>query len=144
MLGANLGWMEETIPPVVVILLAFTMVICALIETDQITVLKKDAHLMRLIISMCIVFTPMMLLSYTSRNSPVINGLQGRYFLPVLPLILLSCTKYTLRIHHNTMTKHDTEDMHLHIVRIYKKCLSMFLLLSVIAVYYAVRLYVSR
>ena len=30
-----------------------------------------------------------MLLSWTSRDSQIIEGIQGRYFLPILPLFLL-------------------------------------------------------
>ena len=43
-----------------------------------------------------IVFSPAMLLSYTDEGAETIRGLQGRYYLPILPIVYLMLTKFRL------------------------------------------------
>ena len=46
--------------------------------------------------------TPIMLFSYTPLGSQVIRGIQGRYYLPIYPLIILALSKFDLRADANT------------------------------------------
>ena len=83
------------------------------------------------------VFTmPAMLLSWTPAGSDMILGLQGRYFLPVLPLIFFVFTKFSVRVR--------TDSSRERITGLGRKYMIWFAALSCLCVYFMMRLYLTR
>lgn len=77
-----------------------------------------------------------MLLSWTPEGSDIILGLQGRYYLPALPLFLLACTKFSLPggpvLQRGQLAAAG------------RRFMMTFCLLSCLSVYYMMRLYLTR
>ncbi len=87
--GGALSWDELVIPSILVTALAvvFGMFIMADGSADILD--RRGAGLSALTVIISLVVTPAMLLSWTGIGSRYIVGVQGRYFLPVLPLMYL-------------------------------------------------------
>lgn len=135
--GTSLAWLENTIPCVVVIGLMLIMGIYSIYEHDGIELKVKDKWIFLLVIFIEFYFTPMMLLSWTPVGSTVVEGLQGRYYLPVLSLIIFVFTKFKL---HNGMAELNNTKVNI----IKGSCYKWATFLSFICVYYMMRLYLTR
>lgn len=135
--GTVLAWDEFSIQNVVVAVLMVTTLIASIFENDETELSKKDkvAFILVCLISFCC--TPLMLLSWTDANSVRVEGLQGRYFLPVLPLILMLLSKYSL---HKAADSNSVNNRTLVMI----KCQRVFAAVSVLCVYYLLRLYLTR
>lgn len=120
MIGGNLGWLQYEVDAVLVLfILAWTGLTAVTVSVPErestagvnvAAVDHKDAMVMPIshrVISLIlcagtIVATLLiMLLSWTPLGSPVVEGVQGRYFLPVLPLILVALRNKKLVLEHN-------------------------------------------
>lgn len=134
--GTSLAWLEGTLPSVIVIGLMLVGGCGAIFEIDELKLKKKDRNIFLLVIFLEFYFTPIMLLSWTPVGYTWIEGLQGRYFMPVLPLIIMVFTKFLM----NGAIK--TEDGGLIAIR--KRCDTLIVLLSLTAVYIMSRLYLTR
>lgn len=91
MMGGQLGWLDIQISDVLIFALAIILVLAVLAkEKEPFYLEKKDKWIMALI-SAGVIGALMMvfLLTWTPYGSKVIEGTQGRYFLPVLPLVVL-------------------------------------------------------
>ena len=93
MTGTYLAWAEYTIPVVIVVALLLITGIYSMTEKDSVQLTKAFKNICWLIIMVGIISTPAMLLSWTNVGSRVVEGLQGRYYLPLLPLIYFVFTK---------------------------------------------------
>ena len=84
-----------------------------------------------------IVLTPSMLLSYTKEGAEKIRGLQGRYYLPVLPLLMLLMPKSRWKVSENSseIEYRDTGTQILYLSLMW---------ISVVSVYYMMYKYSSR
>ncbi len=135
--GTVLSWDEFSIQNVAIAVLMFTAFIASVFETDDTLLDRKDkaAFVLGCLIAFCC--TPLMLLSWTDANSVRVEGLQGRYFLPVLPLILMIFSKFNLK-----KAAGETAGKAVNTVLI--KCQRAFAAVSVICVYYLLRLYLTR
>lgn len=135
--GNSLGWLEPTIPTVIIVGLMLITGIYSIYEEDTVTLKGKDKWIFSLVVFLTFFLTPIMLLSWTPKDYTTIKGLQGRYFLPVLPLIIIVLTKFKLHI--------DTRDFDpKRTVAIKDSCFKVCAFLSCIAVYYMLRLYLTR
>lgn len=132
--GTHLGWLEGTMPSLVIILLLVMIGLYSITEQDDVVFEEKSKKVFLLIIFIGIVSTPAMLLSWTDVGSRAIMGLQGRYYLPFLPCVYFVCTKYTLYA--------PIKGVKGNLAR--KKILTWFYLMSCIAVFYMMRLYFTR
>ena len=135
LIGSKLGLVEEVIPHIIVVILVSPMLLLASLEKDSIELKKKDIWIMAFIILLAVIFTPMMLLSWTNEGADVIDGIQGRYYLPILPLLLIIITKYLMKyinIDDNNFLKYKA------------RCLKLFGILSCICIYFIERLYLLR
>lgn len=96
--GAYLGWLEPIIPLVVPLAIVVVAIVISFFEQDlfELDIRAKRIFIFTVIIT--IFTTPMMLLSWTPEGYSYIAGVQGRYFLPILPLMLLCITKYKLHV----------------------------------------------
>lgn len=125
----------EALPGIVGVGLLIVSAVFPLYERDRLRLTKKDRAIMLAVILIEVVTTPMMLLSWTDINARAIAGIHGRYFLPVLPLLLLIATKYGL---------HDHRRPDAGVRAIGKKCIKWFCLLSCLGVYFMLRHCLSR
>ena len=91
MLGSNLGWLNVNVPYAYILAFSVILVLSDLKEEDEGIGLKcRDKCLIGVVV--CLVFAATcaaMLLSWTPITSRAVEGVQGRYFLPILPLVLL-------------------------------------------------------
>lgn len=93
LIGAYLGNASESldVPYIVIMLLTLGLLLLPLKNPeDEEDISSKDKWIIA-IISIVIfgLLLGSMLIGWTQMNSPVIQGVQGRYFLPLLPMILL-------------------------------------------------------
>ena len=92
--GGKLEWNEEiTINIFPYILLIVSIFVCSRgEERDKISVFQKFVIIAIIILGIILIFSSMFL-GWSNVNSQKIDGIQGRYFLPILPLIFLLCGK---------------------------------------------------
>lgn len=100
-IGDNLGWLNTSIPLEMTIAAAIIMVL-AINTNEKMIQVRVRQKLLFLAIAGCsaMMICASMLLAWTPVTSNGILGIQGRYILPVLPLILLCFAdrkRYTLR-----------------------------------------------
>ncbi len=135
--GTVLAWDEFSIQNVVVAVLMVTSLIASVFEKDETELGKKEKASFILVCLIAFCFTPLMLLSWTDANSVRVEGLQGRYFLPVFPLILMLLSKFSLhKAAGDASGKNSTA--------VLIKCQRVFAVVSVLCVYYLLRLYLTR
>ena len=89
--GSWLSWSEETIPCFIVAIHYVFSVILYYNENKRLVFKKEQKKTFLIIILLFIFLTPALLLSYTLEGAEKIRGLQGRYYLPILPLIMFLC-----------------------------------------------------
>lgn len=89
--GTRLGWMEAVIPDLVIACLLFAVIVFASAKKnkEQFDFTPRVRRVILIVLAVIVLFMPAMLLSWTTPGSEIIMGLQGRYYLPVLPLFLL-------------------------------------------------------
>lgn len=137
--GNRLAWIEDTVPNVIIVGLLLIMGIYSTHEMDEIELENKDKYFFNLVIILTLLLTPMMLLSFTNEGSDVIMGLQGRYYLPILSVVMMVLTKFKLHKYYdiynrNSFLVHDIK----------KKCFAGCSFFNCLAVYYMMRLYLER
>ena len=135
--GTILSWEEFTIDNVVILALMITTLIAAVFEKDELVLNKRDKIVFILVILISVAFTPLMLLSWTDAGSPRVEGLQGRYYLPVLPLIVLLMSKYGFK-------KAALEADNKNSLAVLNTCQKVFAVISVLCVYFMMRRYLTR
>jgi len=141
--GTRLGWGEAVIPATLIVFMIVTMCFYAIYERDRIFLQKKDKYILLCVIALLILFTPVMLLSWTPEGSKVIQGLQGRYFLPALIPALAVITKFSLKAGWpDAETGGAVPAAKAAVVR--RKCLLWFCAFATAAVYYMLRVYMCR
>lgn len=136
MVGTRLGWLELVVPSLLVLMMAAAICIYALVEKDDISLNKRGRCLCILTVCLTLVFTPMMLLSWTNKGSTTIAGLQGRYYLPILILLLLPATKGS--VFYGCLVDEQKQ------LAVKKKSILLFVALSMIVIYYLLRTYLVR
>jgi len=93
MMGEWLGNLDLVmgIPYFLSILFSLGLLGLAFKKPGEVRQMKKDARVWTwlILIGIFLLMAGAMLVAWTERNSKVIEGIQGRYFLPVLPLFLI-------------------------------------------------------
>lgn len=102
MLGGFLGNLDPnlTVPPFCLILLCYALFISVLKREGEEVPLKggqKWFMLLLVFLSVCLVLASM-LLGWTPKEMTYITGVQGRYFIPLLPLVFLTIFDKNLSI----------------------------------------------
>ncbi|MCQ2520937.1 MAG: DUF2142 domain-containing protein [Lachnospiraceae bacterium] len=95
-LGDHIGWWEDNIPHIYLGMMAILWFILIRRQNDT----EICAGILRICslisVILVLVISPAMLLSYTSSTASLIEGLQGRYYIPmIVPLLLLLQYKKT-------------------------------------------------
>lgn len=106
--------------------------VLSIFERDR-TILPGSVRWICISVIIGLISTPAMLLSATNAGSHRVEGLQGRYFLPLVPIFYYVVTKFSL----HTPDKSNYEQ----IQRKGMICLSG---LSCISVYYILAIYLTR
>ena len=137
--GSKLCWGENTIPFVFSILMFIVLLFVAASDPGTSRLNKKDVIILAAVVLIALLTTPAMLLSWTPEGSDVILGIQGHYFLPVLPLFSLITGKEIRFIFSKTgLDKNKTSDV-LKLVPYPAAVILMFF-----AFYFILKLYLSR
>lgn len=132
--GYWLAWgCEQTIPAAVVVLFMSVGGIQSIFENDGIELRKTDKWIFISIIAISLLAIPAMLLSATRSSSRVVGGIQGRYFLPILPIFYYVQTKFSLHT-----------PCHKNYGQITSKCVVWMSILSCVMVYYIMTIYLTR
>ncbi len=95
--GGMLSWGDFVIPDVIIAVLIVIMFAFQVFEKDDKRFKVNEKRLMITAIVLALVITPAMMLSSTPTDSRNIFGIQGRYFTPFVPLIMILATKYKIR-----------------------------------------------
>lgn len=132
--GMRLAWgTEQTIPAVIIVLFMIVGGIQSVFEKDHIKLRKVDRWIFISIAVIGVLSIPAMLLSNTPVGFSRAWGVQGRYFLPLLPILYYVLTKFSLY----TPNKSNQGQ----IVRTGAVCLSVLVCFEV---YYIMSLYLTR
>ena len=134
--GTHLAWLEYTLPSIIIGGILLIGIFGSLFEADSLTLKKKDRNTFLFILFLSLYSIPIMLLSWTNVGSTQIDGLQGRYYLPILPLIIMLLSKFTIRNYANH------EYVGKAIIRV--RCNRCIALLSSLSVYIMLKLYLTR
>ena len=87
--GSKLCWGEQTIPVIFSVLMFVILLIIAASDPGTSELKPFDVVIIFAVVFIALITTPAMLLSWTPEGSDVILGIQGHYYMPVLPLIAL-------------------------------------------------------
>lgn len=135
--GTHLGWLEYTIPHLYIMGIFIVTCILALCETDGMQLSRYEKRIMGAIIVLEMILLPAMLLSYTPHQSVRVEGIQGRYFFPIIPLVFLLMTKKD----NHVLSHYRNQDQKQMMIN---KSMLCFAFLLVASVYYMLKLYLSR
>ena len=91
--GSKLCWGEQTIPFAYSIIMLIALLVLASSDEKLDGLKKNDIIILSSVVLIGLLTIPAMLLSWTPEGSDVILGIQGHYFLPVLPLFAISAGK---------------------------------------------------
>ena len=90
LLGGRLSWLDVKGSWIFLIILGSGLLFMTNIEGDKLTVSTKEKSCIMIShVFVIILIVGSMIVGFTKLDSDVIQGLQGRYFLPVMPLLLL-------------------------------------------------------
>ncbi len=99
MIGGSLGWLELNVQWIIIIGFIF-IVFLSMLAYQSTYELSPKVNLLVLIIFLGVTFgTYAAALTWNPIGASYINGVQGRYFLPVLPILLLSLQRNLQFIH---------------------------------------------
>lgn len=87
--GSRLCWAYDTIPFIFTVIMFILLIVIAASDPGLSELKSFDITIILAVVLIMLVTTPAMLLSWTPEGSDVILGIQGHYFLPILPLIAI-------------------------------------------------------
>ena len=131
--GRALGWIEKVLPIYITGGMLLIMFFSGWLDNTKPQLTKSFRFSSILVTAICLISVPAMLLSFTPANFTTINGIQGRYFIPVLPLIVLVITNKK-----NEIISDDKSRILNH------KCIQLFMVLLGLSVLYMMQLYFER
>ena len=131
--GTHLAWLEWTLPLAAVSLFMLIGGIQAIFEKDDMELRKSYKWIGIAVIFIGLLSIPAMLLSWTEAGSRRVEGMQGRYFLPLVPVFYFLITKYSLQVKAQG-----------NYVWILRKGIIWMTALSCVFVYYLMTLYLTR
>ena len=135
--GMYLSYLESVFLLVTVFGSVLAAFVFATFEKDKLELRHSDRVAFAVIFVLSLLITPAMLLSYTPSGSGVIYGIQGRYFFPVIILILMAVTKFGL---HKSREGADEKVRTAAI----NACTNVYVIMTLVMVYMLVKLYLGR
>lgn len=131
--GRELGWIEKVLPVYITAGMMVILFLSSWLDNTKPQLTKSFRVSSILVIAICLISVPAMLLSYTHANSTTIEGIQGRYFIPVLPLIVLLLTGKNNQI----ISKENSSVLNY-------KCIQVFTILLSLSTLYLMQIYLKR
>lgn len=103
MLASPLGWLDIDMPSIIVISFIIIILLSILRKEDEQQFKIKTIRSFSILISVVILVLVMiaLLLGWTTEGENQISGIQGRYFLPILPLIVIILQNQTIMLKKN-------------------------------------------
>lgn len=122
MIGSPLGWLELQLPNIIIIAFIIILLVSILqYENKTIELPKFFKGITAIFVGLiCLGIMAGLFLSWTPLGSSEIDGLQGRYFIPILPVVLLLFQNNMIYI------KHSNIDGYLILFSGYLQCLVAF------------------
>lgn len=107
MIGQNLGWLEIMIPGYIIYGFWTVLIISAIRKTTEKQVLSAGQRLWIFLVlaGVASLVGLALLFDWTPIESNYVYGIQGRYFLPMLPLLLILCKNIQIEM-NDGMTKY--------------------------------------
>ena len=137
--GSKLCWGEKTIPFAFSLIMLIVLLIIAASDERLDGFKKKDILITSAVVLIALLSTPAMLLSWTPEGSDVILGIQGHYFLPVLPLFAIIVGK-GMRTIAKKAVKTGTKALK----TIHSASYPVIVIMTFYAFYFIMRLYLTR
>jgi len=134
---ASLCWLEQTFPTILIAGIVVSGIIATSFEKDEVKLPYSTKIPLVIPIILLVLTMPMMLLSWTPLGSKIIEGVQGRYFFPIMVPTVLLMTKYTLVQQIERVSDNSRKEIQL-------SCLRCIACLCAISIYYLLRLYLTR
>ncbi len=132
--GIPEAFFGDAVPFIVVVAIMFAGIYGAIYENDHLLIRPQDKIMIAIVLVLALLFVPIMLLSATTCGNAEIAGLQGRYFMPILPLVGLVLSKFLGK--NNLRFEGDTDV-------VIRKCTICVVFLSALAVYTMMRCYLT-
>lgn len=100
MIASPLGWVDIELPEIIVFAFIIVLLLSGLTDREKYSFSKKEkgvCYITAIFISGLVMAA--LLIAYTYIGSDIIMGIQGRYFIPILPLVLcaMECDWMNLR-----------------------------------------------
>ena len=107
MIGQNLGWLEIMVPGYIIYGFWTVLIISTIRKTTEKQVLSAGQRLWILLVlaGVALLVGLALLFDWTPIESNYVYGIQGRYFLPMLPLLLILCKNLQIEM-NDGMTKY--------------------------------------
>lgn len=97
--GSLLGWLDTPLPDWLIYFYLIILILTALLDKNEIKInLKQKIVPLIIFIAISVSIFFLEYLTWTSVGNNKINGVQGRYFIPIAPLLFLSLYNNKLRI----------------------------------------------
>lgn len=100
--GSRLCWGDNTIPFAFTVIMIILLIIISASDPGLSELRSFDITVIFSVVLIMLLTTPAMLLSWTPEGSDVVLGIQGHYFLPILPLIAILLGKALRTIVYKT------------------------------------------
>lgn len=102
----KLGWLDTPLPYMYILTASCTLILIGLCENNQKIVLsiRNKAIVLTSICSVIFILCLLLYISWTPVGGAIIEGTQGRYFIPIAPLIFTLFYNRHLKLPENTMT----------------------------------------
>lgn len=103
MIATPLGWLEMPLPEIIVILSVILLLLSLLQQEDAKRQINMTARCYAGILTVLSIFAVIgyMLIDHTYVGSLVVEGVQGRYFLPILPMLAILLQNKTIVLKAN-------------------------------------------
>ena len=90
MIASPLGWLDIVVSPLITIAFLVLVIFSSMIENNEVAFSRKQKIWNFLIVvGTALLIIGAMYISWTGVGAEVVEGVQGRYFIPLLPLLLL-------------------------------------------------------
>ena len=135
--GGMMSWGDYVVPDVIMAVFVVLIFVFLVFEKGDSFSRKYKKYLVLSVIFF-LLFTPVMLLSFTRTDSRDIGGLQGRYYTPLVPLVMIMITKF--KIHRKALAVSDERIQ----IKIRKRLLIAATAFFCITVFYMLDTYLKR
>lgn len=129
-IGASLGWLNINIPDSIIFSYCFILLFIILIDNDdleQCINYKVKAIFSATILGTFVMIASSLYATWTAYMAPIVEGVQGRYFIPITPLVVF--------LFYNKKIKNDFKNLNKLICFYSAWCLS-YTIIFIISTYY--------